>query len=45
MKKLSRKFFFKNHVEFIGLYFGGKEYLQKGDIFIFPSLGEGMAMQ
>ena len=33
----------KNHVEFIGYTSEVKEYLQKSDIFIFPSLGEGMS--
>ncbi len=33
----------KNYVEFIGYTSDVKEYLQKSDIFIFPSLGEGMS--
>ncbi|MCG3706262.1 glycosyltransferase [Aliarcobacter butzleri] len=33
----------KDNVEFVGYTSNVKEYLQKSDIFIFPSLGEGMS--
>jgi len=33
----------KNNIQFIGYTSNIKEYLQKSDIFIFPSLGEGMS--
>lgn len=34
---------YKNNIEFIGYTSNVKDYLQKSDIFIFPSLGEGMS--
>ncbi|RXJ82958.1 glycosyltransferase [Arcobacter cloacae] len=34
---------YKNKIEFVGYTSNIKDYLQKSDIFIFPSLGEGMS--
>lgn len=34
---------YKNKIEFVGYTSNTKDYLQKSDIFIFPSLGEGMS--
>ncbi len=34
---------YKNKIEFVGYTSNVKDYLQKSDIFIFPSLGEGMS--
>lgn len=34
---------YKDKIEFVGYTSNVKEYLQKSDIFIFPSLGEGMS--
>ena len=34
---------FKDKIEFVGYTSKIKEYLQKSDVYIFPSLGEGMS--
>ncbi|RLA82599.1 MAG: hypothetical protein DRG78_06780, partial [Epsilonproteobacteria bacterium] len=34
---------YKDNIEFVGYTNKVKEYLQKSDIFLFPSLGEGMS--
>ncbi|MFY4819260.1 glycosyltransferase, partial [Aliarcobacter butzleri] len=43
MKNYLKNSSLKNNVEFVGYTSNVKEYLQKSDIFIFPSLGEGMS--
>ncbi|MDK2042468.1 glycosyltransferase [Aliarcobacter butzleri] len=43
MKNYLKNSSLKDNVEFVGYTSNVKEYLQKSDIFIFPSLGEGMS--
>ena len=43
IQKDLQKLPYKNNIEFVGYTSKVKEYLQKSDIFIFPSLGEGMS--
>ena len=43
IQKDLEKLAYKDKIEFVGYTSKVKEYLQKSDIFIFPSLGEGMS--
>ncbi len=43
IQEYTNKLPYKKNIEFVGYTSKVKEYLQKSDIFIFPSLGEGMS--